>query len=148
MNRTFLLSGFILFSSILFGQNKSCLDDFNYLVTRISNDYPGYNDKVNEKNINSLKQFETEIREKIILFPDSCKHYLDSYTSWFNDYHLRISYNWDAFENDNDENCEMQFLEFEMDSLSTKNSSLEGLWVGYRGEIAIVKLKDKFTGVS
>ena len=78
----------ILISFNVRAQNGDCLTDFDYIVYRIKNDYPGYLDKVDEDNIKELKSLESEIREKMIQYPDSCYKYLNDYTAWFKDYHF------------------------------------------------------------
>lgn len=129
-------------------QENKCLTDFDYIVYRIKNDYPGYLDKVDEDNIKELKSLESEIREKMIQYPDSCFKYLNDYTAWFKDYHLRISYNRNSRKRDKKESYEKQYAEFNSDSLSKKTKTIEGIWVGFRGSFAIKKENDKYVGIS
>lgn len=140
----FLLLGFIYSQA----QDQKCLNDFDYIITRIENDYPGYFDKVNKDNIKDLKSLESEIRGKIIQYPDSCFKYLNDYTSWFKDYHLRVSYNRNSQENGKKESYEKKYAEFNSDSLSKETKAIEGIWVGFRGSFAIKKDNEKYVGIS
>jgi hypothetical protein len=144
-----LLNLSLLIVSTLYSQNNSCLEDFDYLVTKIKNDYPGYLDKVNDENISELKRLEIGTREKIILYPDSCKYYLDEYTAWFNDYHLRVSYNRNFEKQEETIQNDKQYFEFDFETISQQTETLEGIWVGFRGKIAIVKQDgQKYIGIS
>lgn len=140
----FLLSGFIYSEA----QDQKCLKDFDYIITKIENDYPGYLDKVNNVNIKDLKSLESEIREKMIKYPDSCFKYLNDYTSWFKDYHLRVSYNRNSQKDGKKESYEKKYAEFNSDALSKVSKDIEGVWVGYRGSFAIKKDSEKYVGIS
>lgn len=105
-------------------------------------------DKVNKENIIELKSFESELREKMIQYPDSCFKYLNDYTSWFKDYHLRVSYNRNAQNNGKKESYEKKYAEFNSDSLSKETKTIEGVWIGFRGSFVIKKENEKYVGIS
>jgi C-terminal processing protease CtpA/Prc len=140
----FLISGFINSQA----QDQKCLDDFDYIITKIENDYPGYLDKVNKENIKDLKSLESEIREKMIQYPDSCFKYLNDYTSWFEDYHLRVSYNRNSHNKSKKKSYEKKYAEFNTDDLLKATKTIEGIWVGFRGVFAIKKDNEKYVGIS
>lgn len=128
-------------------QENKCLIDFEYIVNRIENDYPGYSDKVNKDNVKELEKFKNKISRKIILYPDSCFKYLNDYTAWFKDHHLRVSYIRKSSKN-NKESYEKRFAKFDSTSLAQQTNSLEGIWIGFRGDFAIIKQDDKYVGIS
>ncbi|MBE9467072.1 MAG: hypothetical protein IMY72_01975 [Bacteroidetes bacterium] len=134
-----IINFFVLISFIVKAQKNDCLKDFNYLVEKVKNDYPGYNDKVNKKTLSDLKQFEYELRNQIIQYPDSCGKYLSKYTSWFNDQHLRvrrINTNINT-TNNNELKIQANFYNINFDTISNTGKSIEGIWIGFHGEIAI-----------
>lgn len=145
-----LIVTFFLFSVFAYShaQEKECLVDFNYIVNRIKNDYPGYSDKVNQENIADLKGFETKIRNKITLYPDSCFIFLNDYTSWFKDHHLRISHNRDYSKNDGNGSHDRKYTTTDLESVLAKSNTLEGVWVGYWGTFVVEKRDDKYLGVA
>jgi hypothetical protein len=137
----------VCISSHLFGQEPECIKDFEYLVERVQNDYPGYQDKVNSKSAIELKKLESTLRKKIIQYPDSCGHFLNMYTAWFKDFHLRVSVN--RQQDTRGTKHKKKYHEIDINSLSHKTDALEGIWVGYRGEIAVVnKTNTTYVGVS
>ncbi|NOU61408.1 S41 family peptidase [Marinifilum caeruleilacunae] len=129
-------------------QETKYLADFDFVIHKIKNDYPGYADKVNEKNLIELKKLENEIRDLMIQYPDSCYQYLNMYTAWFKDYHLRISYQRKAKKRNTTESCEKKYASFNLDSLQKESKSLEGIWIGYRGSFAIKKMDQQYIGIS
>lgn len=137
----------VCFSSFLNGQESECIKDFDYIVERIQNDYPGYQDKVNSVNAIELKSLESTLREKIIQYPDSCGYYLRMYTAWFKDFHLRVSVN--RQQNNSVIKHKKKYHEIDINALSHITDTLEGIWVGFRGEIAVVnKANMEYVGVS
>jgi C-terminal processing protease CtpA/Prc len=140
----FLIIGFI--NSL--AQEPKCLNDFEYIITKIENDYPGYIDKVNNENIKDLKSLENEIRDKMIQYPDSCFKYLNDYTSWFKDYHLRVSYNRNSPKKGKKESYEKKYAEFNSDALLKATKTIEGIWMGIRGSFAIKKDNKNYVGIS
>ncbi|NOZ45798.1 MAG: hypothetical protein GXO79_03350 [Chlorobi bacterium] len=149
MNRLILSVIAILLAKVIFAQNNDCLEDFNYLVNRIKNDYPGYSDKVNEENYIELKQLEENLRININQYPDSCRIYFNRYTSWFKDHHLRVSNNQQNYKFKETEQFEKKYYDIDINKLSKTSETLEGIWVGFRGNFAIIgQDKGRFTGVA
>jgi len=137
----------VCFTSYLFGQEPVSVKDFEYVVERIQNDYPGYQDKVNSESAIELKNLESTLRKKIIQYPDSCGYYLRMYTAWFKDFHLRISVN--RQQNTSAIEHKKTYHEIDTNLLSHSTEALEGIWVGFRGKIAVInKGTKKFLGVS
>jgi len=129
-------------------QSNSCLDDFDYLVKKIHANYPGYNDKITDKTLPKLVELESKIRQKILEFPDSCGYYMNEYTLFFKDYHLRVRRVRSKSEGENTQTEIMAFstygknIKLNLDSLhkATANTSkIEGIWIGFRDEFAILK---------
>jgi len=143
MKRLIILVLGLSFAGFALAQKNECLEDFDYLLNRIKNDYPGYPDKVNESNISELNQLELDLREKINHYPDSCFYYLNNYASWFKDHHLRVSYIWSSQKSKKTEQLDKKYAEFELNSLSDKNETIEGVWVGFRGNYAIIRQEKK-----
>jgi len=139
----FLLTG-VVYSQ---AQESKCLADFDYIVNKIKNDYPGYLDKVNQENIKELEKLENNLRKKVIQYPDSCYKYMNNYTDWFKDVHLRISNN-GLSSNQNKEVGEKKTAKFDSVLLANQKESIEGIWVGFSGNIAIVKQDDKYIGIA
>ncbi|GET31555.1 hypothetical protein PbJCM13498_04180 [Prolixibacter bellariivorans] len=134
----------ILTSFVVHAQKSECLKDFDYLVEKIKSDYPGYNDKVNKETLPDLKRLEQDLRNRIIQHPDSCRKYFNLYTSWFKDYHLRVSGNRANLNAKTNEKTKMQprFYPVHLDSIDNTGQSIEGIWIGFRGKIAIAKKDD------
>ena len=128
-------------------QQDKCLADFEYVVNRIKNDYPGYLDKVNQENIKELEELENNLRKKLIQYPDSCYKYMNNYTGWFKDVHLRVSNN-GLSSNQNKELGEKKTAKFDSVLLANQKESIEGIWVGFSGNIAIVKQDNKYIGIA
>lgn len=135
-------------------QHNDCVSDFNYLIYKIRSDYPGYYDKVTAKTGKDLAQLELKLKSKIVENPDSCWTYLNEYASWFNDGHLNVIYNRivDKPATDNSLNPKRKFELINSDCISTlakKSSTIEGVWISNRGEIAIKKTpdQDKYIGI-
>ena len=137
---------FVFHFSII-AQND-CLIDFDYIINKIKEDYPGYNDKVNEKNLPELKALETKIREKIKQYPDNCSKYLNEYCDFFEDYHLGVGKNRENNKNINEKREILEIssygknININEDSLynATKNNKgIEGIWKNIGDELAIFK---------
>ena len=139
-----ILSFVILISFIAQAQKSDCLKDFDYLVEKVRNDYPGYNDKVNKETLPDLKYLEQELRSRIIQYPDSCGKYLNLYTSWFKDNHLRVSRSRTNLNPTTNEELKNQprFFNISLDSICNTGKSIEGIWIDFRGKMAIVEKKD------
>ena len=93
IKKILFLSFGVLITFIVQAQKSDCLKDFDFLVEKVNNDYPGYEDKVNKATLPDLKCLEQTLRNRIIQYPDSCGKYLSLYTSWFKDNHLRVRRN-------------------------------------------------------
>jgi len=132
---------------------EECLKDFDFLVNKIREDYPGYNDKITDVNRAQLKDLENVIRQKITNYPDSCGHYLNEYTSFFQDFHLRVRRVW----SENNQQLEImdvstygKNLYVNVDSLhqATKDAKgIEGVWKGFRQKFVVTKDGQKYIGV-
>lgn len=136
---TLVLLGTLI--SLTKAQTNECIKDFDFLVQKIKADYPGYSDKVTTKTAPELKELEQELRNKIQLYPDSCRKYLSTYADWFKDHHLRVM-RLRAASNVTTSKPELKFKIVKTDSLKilqSKKSTPEGIWHSYRGDIAIIK---------
>lgn len=143
----------LLINELVFPQTNDCLKDFDFLVKKIQTDYPGYNNKVNDANRSQLMLLEKEIRQKITMYPDSCRYYFNDYTDFFKDHHLRVN----GIRNDKQQQPELmeistygKNLYVNVDSLQqkTKNSTgIEGVWEGFRQKFLITKDGHKYVGV-
>lgn len=142
MTKKLMFLGFgILISLIVQAQQSNCLKGFDYLVEKIKNDYPGYNDKVTIETLPNLEHLEQELRNRIIEYPDSCGRYLNLYTSWFKDNHLRVRRNRTNIDpSSNDEtSAQISIYNTSFDSICNSCNSIEGIWIGFRGKIAIIE---------
>ena len=143
----------VFFNKFALSQTTDCLKDFDFLVKKIQADYPGYNDKVTNANRSQLALLEREIRQKITNYPDSCGYYLNEYTDFFKDHHLRVRRIW----KENNQQPEImdistygKNLYLNVDSLkqATKSTSgIEGVWEGYRQEFVVTRDGQKYVGV-
>jgi hypothetical protein len=142
MRNILLFLFFLGLLAVTEGQSNECIKDFDYLVKKIKDNYPGYADKVTPETVGELQYLEKEIREKIALHPDSCGKYLDLYASWFKDNHLRIRGLWPSKKSDANNRQERQFYSLSSDSLNllkSKSGSIEGVWTSFRGDVAVIK---------
>jgi hypothetical protein len=152
--KTILLSLLIFGLALLsHGQSSECVKDFDYLVKKIKENYPGYHDKVTSETAHELQNLEKEIREKIALHPDSCGKYLDQYTSWFKDNHLRIRGLWPSGKSGGHSKQERQFFNLSADTLNilkSRSGSIEGVWTSFWGDFAIIKnpAEDNYLGIA
>jgi len=144
----------IVVNKLAVSQTTDCLKDFDFLVKKIQADYPGYNDKVTNANRSELAVLEKEIRQKIVNHPDSCGYYLNEYTDFFKDYHLRVNR---IRKGNNQQQPEImdvstygKNIHINVDSLQqvTKNAKgIEGVWEGYRQKFAVIKDKEKYVAI-
>ncbi len=142
----FLVAGLII---SIQAQDTDYLQDFEFVVTRVKKDYPGYLDKVNENNISQIEDLESDLRKKLHQFPDSCVYYLKAYTDWFKDHHLRISQNNLPKIKGKGQEIEKKYGSFDFDELFSRTESIEGIWRGYRGNFAITKDNGKnYVGIA
>ncbi|MDR2408089.1 MAG: S41 family peptidase [Bacteroidales bacterium] len=143
----------VIFNKFALSQTTDCLKDFDFLVEKIKADYPGYNDKVTNANRNQLAVLEKEIRKKIANHPDSCGYYLNEYTDFFKDHHLRIR----RIRKENSQQPEIMDVStygknmyVNVDSLrqvTTNTKGIEGVWEGFRETFAVIKDGEKYAGV-
>jgi len=141
----------ILISFIVKAQKSDCLKDFDYLVEKVRNDYPGYNDKVNKESWSDLKDLEQDLKNRIIQYPDSCGKYLSLYTSWFKDNHLRVRRSRSNLNQTSigEQKKQPSFYPVSSDSIYNTGKSIEGIWIGFRGKIAIAEKDDgDYVGVA
>jgi len=143
---------YIIVTKVVVSQTiTDCLNDFDFVVATIKDDYPGYHDKVNDDNISKLTILENEIRQKITKQPDSCWFYLSEYTRFFKDFHLGIISHQTNYKSDLMEvSTYGKNVYVNIDSLhqATKNSNgIEGVWEGYREKLVIFKDDQKYIGV-
>lgn len=132
------------------GQTNECIKDFDFLIQKIKDDYPGYSDKVTTKTTPELKKLEQDLRNKIQLHPDSCRRYLSIYADWFKDHHLRIS-GLRSSSNATISKPELKYNFISADSLKilqSKKNTPEGIWHTFRGDITIIKNDQGYVGIS
>lgn len=120
-----------------FAQHNKLTNDFQYLVKTICDDYPGYKVKVSP----ALDSLEKQIRNKIKQYPDSIFYYLNQYTAFFKDGHLRVErlgINSNIPEIDT---VKVPTHHIDRNYLLRNNNpqNLEGLWKSFFDEIAILK---------
>lgn len=91
--------------------------------------------------MSNLKDLEKDLKNRIIQYPDSCGKYLSLYTSWFKDNHLRVRRNRTYLGSTTNEEIksEPRLYNINFDSICNTGKSIEGIWVGFRGKIAISK---------
>jgi len=143
----------ILINKFALSQTTDCLKDFDFVVKKIQADYPGYNDKVTNENRSQLTLLEKEIRQKITRYPDSCGYYLNEYTDFFKDHHLRVSRIWKK-NNQQPEIMDISTygknLSVNVDSLqqATKDAKgIEGVWEGFRQKFIVARDGQKLVGI-
>lgn len=149
-----LISLFITFISFSAkSQSSDCLKDFEYLIVKIKEDYPGYKDKITKDTRPELIELENSLRKKIEKYPDSCFFYFGEYTRFFKDYHLRVRPNrrQSSLNNKNAEKMTHstfgQNISVSIDSLFIKtidSKGIEGIWIGFREEFAVFKYNDRY----
>ena len=143
-----------IFNKFAQSQTTDCLKDFDFLVKKIQADYPGYNNKVTNANSTELAVLEKQIRQKIVNHPDSCGYYLNEYTDFFKDYHLRVNRIRKETNQQQPEIMDVSTygknIHINVDSLrqATKNTKeIEGVWEGYRQKFAVIKDEEKYIGI-
>jgi len=135
-------------------QTTDCLKDFDFLVKKIKEDYPGYNDKVTDANRAQLMALENAMRQKITNHPDSCVYYLNQYAAFFKDHHLGVSRIRRETNQQQPEIMDVSTygknIRIHVDSLQqvTKNAKgIEGVWEGYRQKFAVAKDGQRYVGI-
>ncbi len=143
MRNAFLFLLLAILVSNAFTQSNLCVKDFNYVVKRITNDYPGYLDKVNEENIDELRELEKNLRQKLNEYPDSCYYYLNQYAAFFRDRHLRVSVNrFNKKPQKNKSEIKRKYQEPDLQKINSSADSLEDVWFGFRGTFVVEKQSD------
>ncbi len=138
----FLIFSIAVFPFLIHAQsvNEDQLKDFDYLVELIKSDYPGFNDKVKP----DLAVLEIKLRNKIKEYPDSVLFYMEEYIAYFNDKHLRINSlkqntSKNASESKVNDLPQHNFNRQQSEKKNKNRDNIEGLWVSWENEIAIVK---------
>lgn len=114
------------------------LADYDFIVGKIKNDYPGYAVKATPE----LHAMEMEYRAVIARHPDSAHMYIDKYIAFFKDKHLRldnistptrlIGTPGSSFGTKVNVDTE------KLSDASVKTGTLEGIWNSYNGDVAII----------
>lgn len=122
-------------------QETDSISDFSFLINHIERNYPGFKDKVNKKKINELTNLCNQIKLKINASPDSTYFFLNQYTKFFNDNHLRVTE--DIITQKDDLNVKKLTVNsnFNSDNLkaATNNRGIEGIWKDYHDEFVITE---------
>ena len=149
MKKLFLLFYAVSISLTQQAQDNECIKDFDYIIKRVQNDYPGYKDKVSDQNVQELREFEKDLRKKMIAYPDSCKDYFDAYLSWFKDNHLTVTFNSENNNSNKVQPIEKKYFIINPKDQIKPKEGIEGIWTGFWGDFAIIKQeKNKYLGVS
>ncbi|WP_101689122.1 S41 family peptidase [Dysgonomonas massiliensis] len=157
MKKAFAIFFFATFFVHISSQINSsdCLTDFDYIVKKVREDYPGYSDKITKNNLPKLMELEKTLRNKIEKHPDSCVYYFKQYTDFFKDYHLNVrrSFTTSARGQNRpkvlDTSSYGRNISLTSDMLNFENSTaLEGLWESALAEFAIIRDEQKFIAVA
>lgn len=119
------------------------LQDLDYLIKFIKNNYPGYEVKVNKETKNELKKLEKNLKRKIKQHPDSSTTYMRRYVSWFKDNHLRITPKNIKKSKKYNKEEQLGFRNIDLNKLKDSKSILDGIWINFYGKVAIEKDKIK-----
>lgn len=150
MNTKVLIISILIFliTVVAMAQAKECTRDFDFLVKKVHDDYPGYHDKVTAKTQPQLADLEKKVRLKIIKTPDSCGYYMKEYTNFFCDHHLSVRRVWKDLAQEQQQPEIMSVstygrnININADSLSQvtiHSKKIEGVWQGFSDEFAIVR---------
>jgi hypothetical protein len=92
MKKALLILNISLLSIQINCQNCDCLENFNFLETKISNDYAGFTDKVNMSTVDDYNRITDLYRKKAkeVTSIKRCELLLDKWLEYFNDKHLRL----------------------------------------------------------
>lgn len=150
MKRLILLI-FFLKLNIAFSQAEcNCEMAIQKLITRIENDYPGFEEKTKDTLVyNSLKK-QLTIESKNI-DNSRCIDILKKYTSYFKDGHIWILPNEQGKSKENKADNQPEELDVNISnfkkSVSKTNDKLEGIWKNENYTIGIKKTaKNNYTG--
>lgn len=93
MRKSLLILTLILASFKLLGQNCNCLENFENIVTRVENDYAGFQEKVNALTIAEYEKHTEFYRKKISETTTTlkCVLLMGKWLEFFNDKHLQVS---------------------------------------------------------
>ncbi|RFZ84416.1 hypothetical protein DYU05_01985 [Mucilaginibacter terrenus] len=77
-------------------QQCDCLQNFDYTVNHVREDYAGYKDKIKARNRKGFDNFTSLLRKKAMTADrvDSCYIILRTWTNYFRDNHLRVQLDW------------------------------------------------------
>ena len=94
--RAGLCCGLILFSQHLLAQDCSCLANFDSMVSRVTDSYAGFPDKITKATQAKYISFTSQLRRKALTGnrTDSCYLILKTWTNYFKDRHLRVQLDW------------------------------------------------------
>lgn len=156
MKKTFFLLALVLMNVICIkAQKNDCLTDFDYLVKKIKDDYPGYNEKVTASTKDKLQALELNLRKRLKSYPDSCGFYLREYASFFRDNHLRVHRVSESVIRKSKKILEVSSygknVVVNSDSLFKATAdvkTIEGVWKGFSDEFAIIKKGNGYIGVA
>ncbi|MEO1654093.1 MAG: S41 family peptidase, partial [Bacteroidota bacterium] len=130
----------LTFLSIYSGYAQTgCLEDFQFVVNKIENDYPGYLDKTKNSQKAQIQALKASLIRRITRHPDSCAFLIDAYVSWFQDNHLSLLRNRNSRPLAGETPPEIRQVE-EVDNIKSQPNSLEGIWRTFTGEIGIRKI--------
>lgn len=129
-------------------QNCSCTVMFNHLVTKIEENYPGYEDKITPLVKPTFEKFTSDLREKTTTATaKGCYNLLKNWIAYFKDQHLSIILNTDRMNNDfirsifsNDPRAKLNTDSLKKHFSKMDNpGTLEGIWKLFNYEVALVK---------
>lgn len=86
----------IIYSVSTKAQTCNCLENFDYMVKKVSLNYAGFQDKVPSKSQKEFNSFTSRLRKKAALANnvESCFMSLRNWTEYFKDHHLRVQLDW------------------------------------------------------
>ncbi len=92
MRKTFILITILLLYFSVKSQHCTCLENFDFLVSKIENDYSGFGDKVNATTEKEYAMFTQSLRDKAGKTQSlyRCTLLLDAWLKFFDDKHLQI----------------------------------------------------------
>ena len=93
MKTTYLILSLVFLYNLSIGQNCNCIENFNYIETKLKNDYAGFSDKVTQDNIGEYNKHTELFRKKAseTNTTQRCVLLMDEWLKFFNDKHLQIS---------------------------------------------------------
>lgn len=153
MKKVSLFVYLLYFTFNVFSQSNEVKHDFQFLLSKIEKDYPGFGDKVNFK---TKKRYDFLVDSlKNVLNDKNSYEIYNSYSNFFKDYHLRIGKNRIQVKPELTEKSSYGET-FSVDELTVKDyvknstnlSAIEGIWQSrFREKILIKKEKNSFIGI-